>query len=191
MVFEFFGSLWFFLVLRTHLCLSHIVCVFWAYYESLVFWVIFGLGFCVEVWLKCNFLFVFVCVCHPQFSHLSLSMSRVQSIFLSACFLWLLPDFTLKGSIFLHVSTFSCCPCHRWFLGCFQLCFGSRLFPSLSLLVFPEYLDSCISCMWAPKSCYMKLKSFLFILYFIFMIALNCLYIILCISYFLKYTQPL
>lgn len=51
-----------------------------AYYESLVFWVIFGLGFCVGVWLNFNFLFVFVCVCHPQFSHLSLSPCLLFSL---------------------------------------------------------------------------------------------------------------
>lgn len=147
-----------------------------------MFWVIFGLGFCVGVWLNFNFLFVFVCVCHPQFSHLSLSMSRVQSLFvclLSLVTSWFyLERLHFPSCVYLFLlSLLSLIP---WL---FSAVFW---FPSVSISLITS-ISWILGFLYflhvsAKKYCYMKLKSFLFIFYFIFMIVLNCLYIILCIS---------
>lgn len=100
-------------------------------------------------------------------------MSHVQSIFLSACFLWLDSDFSLKGSIFLHAV-------YLFFLSLPSLI--AWLFSAVSWFTSFSSLDSCISCLphsafgctnifkthlptffknkSAKKYCYMKLKSF-------------------------------
>lgn len=145
-----------------------------------MFWVIFGLGFRVGVWLNFNFLFVFVCVGHPQFSHLSLSPCLVFSLsFCLPAFFGYFLILPWKAPFSFMCLPFLAVPAITDSLVVFScVLVPVSLITSISwILGFLYFLDVS-----AKKYCYMKLKSFLFIFYFIFMIVLNCLYIILCIS---------